>query len=102
LRLALRVGTLSAMPKRSSKTGPKKPKPEDENQVAHRVLGAVLANSGELKVVPTPKPKNEAAVTLGRLGGAKGGPARAAKLSPKKRAAIAKKAAKARWGAKSR
>jgi hypothetical protein len=88
------------MPKRSSTPKTKKPKSEDENQVAHRVLGAVLANSGELKVVPAPKPKNEAAVALGRLGGAKGGPARAAKLSSKKRSQIAKKAAKARWKAR--
>ena len=42
--------------------------------------------------------KNAAAVELGRLGGAKGGKARAAALSPTKRKAIAKKAAKARWG----
>jgi hypothetical protein len=42
--------------------------------------------------------KNPAAVALGRLGGAKGGKARAKKLSPAKRKAIAKKAAKARWG----
>ena len=41
--------------------------------------------------------KNEAAVSLGRLGGLKGGPARAAKLSKKKRKEIASKAAKARW-----
>jgi hypothetical protein len=41
--------------------------------------------------------KNPAAVALGRLGGQKGGKARAAKLSPKKRSAIAKKAAAARW-----
>jgi hypothetical protein len=41
--------------------------------------------------------KNPAAVALGRLGGAKGGKARAAKLSPAKRKAIAKKAAKKRW-----
>ena len=41
--------------------------------------------------------KNPAAVTLGRLGGLKGGKARADKLSPKKRSAIAKKAAEARW-----
>jgi hypothetical protein len=44
-----------------------------------------------------PPKKNPAAVALGKLGGAKGGPARAAKLSPKKRSAIAKKAAAARW-----
>jgi hypothetical protein len=41
--------------------------------------------------------KNPAAVALGRLGGKKGGPARAAKLSKKKRAEIARKAAKTRW-----
>jgi hypothetical protein len=40
--------------------------------------------------------KNPAAVALGRLGGSKGEKARAAKLSKKKRAEIAKKAA-ARW-----
>ncbi len=42
--------------------------------------------------------KNQAAVALGKLGGAKGGRARAAKLSPAKRTAIAKKAARKRWG----
>ncbi len=41
--------------------------------------------------------KNPAAVALGRLGGLKGGKARAASLSPSARQAIAKKAAKARW-----
>lgn len=41
--------------------------------------------------------KNPAAVALGRLGGLKGGAARAKKLSKKRRAAIAKKAARARW-----
>jgi hypothetical protein len=41
--------------------------------------------------------KNQAAVELGRLGGLKGGKARAAKLSGKQRVAAARKAAKARW-----
>ena len=41
--------------------------------------------------------KNPAAVALGRLGGLKGGRARADKLSPRKRSQIAKKAALARW-----
>ena len=41
--------------------------------------------------------KNPAAVALGRLGGLKGGKARAAKLSAKKRSEIARKAARARW-----
>ena len=41
--------------------------------------------------------KNPAAVALGRLGGLKGGKARAEKLSAKKRKEIAKKAAETRW-----
>lgn len=41
--------------------------------------------------------KNPAAVALGKLGGHKGGMARAASLSPRKRKQIAKKAAAARW-----
>jgi hypothetical protein len=45
----------------------------------------------------TPAEKNPAAVALGRLGGLKGGKARAEKLSAKKRSEIAKKAATARW-----
>jgi hypothetical protein len=44
--------------------------------------------------------KNPSAVALGRLGGLKGGKARAEKLSPKRRKEIARKAALARWGAK--
>ena len=42
--------------------------------------------------------RNPAAVALSKLGASKGGKARAKKLSPAKRKAIAKKAAKARWG----
>ncbi len=41
--------------------------------------------------------KNPAAVELGRLGGCKGGKARAKKLSPERRKEISRKAAKARW-----
>jgi hypothetical protein len=41
--------------------------------------------------------KNKAAQELGRLGGLKGGKARAEKLSPEERSAIARKAAQARW-----
>ena len=44
--------------------------------------------------------KNPAAVALGRLGGLKGGKARAQKLSAKKRSQIAQKAAKTRWASK--
>ena len=46
----------------------------------------------------TPDGKNAAAVALSKLGASKGGEARAKKLSKKRRAEIARKAAKARWG----
>jgi hypothetical protein len=45
-----------------------------------------------------PDNKRAKAKTAGKLGGKKGGEARAAKLTPKKRSAIAKKAARTRWG----
>jgi hypothetical protein len=60
-----------------------------------RIIGEKL--SGEPLDDPNAG-KNPAAVALGKLGGSKGGAARAAALSPAKRRAIAKKAAKARWG----
>ena len=41
--------------------------------------------------------KNAAAVALGRLGGLKGGKARARSLTPEQRRASARKAAVARW-----
>jgi len=67
------------MQKRSSK--------RDVNQIAAEVLKAA---TGEPE-------KNPAAVALGRLGGLKGGKARAKALTPTKRARIARKAAAARW-----
>jgi hypothetical protein len=48
---------------------------------------------------PEPE-KNPAAVALGRLGGLKGGKARAEALSAKRRKEIARKAAEKRWGTK--
>ena len=74
-------------------------RPRDPNQLAHRVF---LESIGEAPKTepPTTKPKNPAAVALGRLGGLKGGLARAAAMTPKKRSQIAAKAAKARWGKK--
>jgi len=41
--------------------------------------------------------KNPAAVAMGKLGGPKGGPARAKALSPERRSEIARKAALKRW-----
>jgi hypothetical protein len=78
------------MPKRSSNDRGGAP-PSDENEAAFR---AVQALTGEL---PETNGKNPAAMLLGRLGGLKGGPARAKKLSKKRRTAIARMAAKKRW-----
>ncbi len=69
--------------------------PKDPAQRAKKVLD--LATGEE---TPTPSEKNPAAVELGRLGGLKGGPARAKKLSPERRKEIAKRAAEKRWGKK--
>jgi hypothetical protein len=82
------------MPNRSSK--PKKPRkpPSDLNALAKFLVDEATA---EPKPQAQPE-KNQAAVALGRLGGLKGGAARAKALSKAKRAAIAKKAAVARWG----
>jgi len=41
--------------------------------------------------------KDPAAVALGRKGGLKGGPARAAKMTPAERTESARKAVQARW-----
>ena len=46
---------------------------------------------------PAAPETNAAAVALGRLGGLKGGKARADSMTPEKRKEIAKSAAKARW-----
>jgi hypothetical protein len=75
----------------------KRKRPADVNQRA--VLIAKIA-TGEIEDTADLKGKNPAAVALGKLGGAKGGKARANSLSPKKRSEIAKKAAKARWAKK--
>lgn len=79
------------MPKRSSKR-------EDANQAAFRTLQEATGDAPKTPAKPAPEPgKNPAAVELGRLGGLKGGKARAEKLSPAHRKAIAKKAADKRW-----
>ncbi len=46
--------------------------------------------------------KNPAAMALGRLGGLKGGKARAKALTSERKTEIAKQAAKARWGTKNK
>ena len=62
-------------------------------------LAAFIVDQTTNEELPPPEQstKNPAAVYLGRLGGLKGGKARAEKLSAKKRKEIAKKAAETRW-----
>ena len=78
---------------------PMKPKrPRDIAQLAHLITQIA---TGEVPNDSFPEDtRNPAAVALGKLGGAKGGKARAASLSPAKRKKIAKKAAEARWKSK--
>jgi hypothetical protein len=79
-----------SMPERSRK--PKRPR--DPNQLAKLVVDLATGEAEE----PNPdEGKNPHAVALGRAGGLKGGKARAAKLSAKRRREIARKAAVARW-----
>ena len=52
---------------------------------------------GRLDAAAAAEMKNPHAAALGRLGGLKGGPARAAALTPRRRRAIARQAARARW-----
>jgi hypothetical protein len=76
------------MPKRSRKEA------KDPNRSAFRVVQ---------QTIEAEKPKkNPAAVALGRLGGLKGGKARAAKMTAQERSASASKAARAMWKARAK
>lgn len=66
------------------------------NILAASIVAKITSEAIE-KDKKTKPEKNPAAVALGRLGGLRGGIARAEKLSAKKRKEIAKKAANARW-----
>lgn len=76
------------MPKRSSK-------PRDLNQMAKALVDQ--GTDPDDKGTDPYEGKNPAAVELGRLGGQKGGKARAESMTAKQRSAAAKKAARARW-----
>ena len=73
---------------------PKK-RPRDVNQLAKLLTDQATGNAPPDP--PVEDRRNPAAVALGRLGGLKGGRARAVKLSKSQRSKIAKAAAKARW-----
>ncbi len=94
------------MPKRSSTPEPTQKKPaakrpgtsrdHDFATIARNVVEQAIGERLDGSPLPV-ETKNPHAVALGKLGGKKGGKARAEKLSPAKRKAIAKKAARARW-----
>lgn len=72
--------------------------PSDPFQAAHSVFAQI---TGEKPRVDPPPEKDPAAVALGLKGGAKGGKARAAGMTPEQREESARRAAAARWGKKS-
>lgn len=74
----------------------KKKRPTDINQRAKSIVDIA---TGETKdTILNSDGKNAAAVELGKLGGKKGGKARAESLTAERRSEIAKEAAKIRWG----
>ena len=83
----------------------KKKKATDAHVIAHEILQALAGEPTHTTSVQKvsskkkgPPAKNPAAVALGRLGGLKGGKARDKNLTAKEKSAIARKAAKTRWG----
>ena len=78
------------MQKRSSKA-------KDINQIASNIVTAATGQDSVPQSVRPGPAKNPAAVALGKLGGLKGGKARAKALSANRRKAIAKNAAEKRW-----
>lgn len=85
------------MPKGSSKK-----RKEDSSQASHRILEMIIAKTEADAPEPdepveiTPEMR-AAAAAFGRIGGKKGGPARAAKLTGERKSEIARIAAAARW-----
>jgi hypothetical protein len=72
-------------------------RPANPKQLAKRIVAIATGKEGATASTDPLEGKNPAAVALGRLGGLKGGKARAQSLSRKQRADIARRAATARW-----
>ena len=76
---------------------PERPRrPRDPNELAFQVFQEAIGEAPPPEPAPE-REKNPAAVALGKLGGKKGGKARASKMTPEERAESARKAALARW-----
>jgi hypothetical protein len=69
-----------------------KKRPTDINQRAKMIVDIAIGDVEE-----KPDTRNPAAIALGKLGGSKGGKARAEKLTAEERKEIARKAAAKRW-----
>jgi hypothetical protein len=67
-----------------------------------KVATTVAEETSETAPISEERTKNPHAVALGRLGGQKGGKARAEKLTPEQRSEIARKAVQARWAKRSK
>jgi hypothetical protein len=88
---------LTVMPKRPAKRPHVKDR--DFSVIARLVVEQAIGEKLDGSPLDNPDTgKNPHAVALGRLGGVKGGKARAANLSKQKLKAIGKKGAQARWG----
>lgn len=74
------------------------PRPRDPNELAKLITD--IATGAKDDRILTDDGRDLAAVLLGRLGGLKGGRARAEKLSPERRSEIAARAAQERWSRK--
>jgi hypothetical protein len=83
---------MGAMPKRSSKAPP-----TDPNRSAFAIVEQDTADEAEILRDIEESTKDPAAVSLGRKGGLKGGPARARNMTAEERKENARKAAEARW-----
>jgi len=94
---------MGSMPTRSSKAPKRQGAAHDFTVTARRVVEQAIGERLDGSPLPdSNEGKNPAAVALGKLGGAKGGKARAKALSPAQRKAIAQKAASIRWKRRSR
>jgi hypothetical protein len=71
-----------AIRERDNSPMPARPKNLDMNQLAKRILDEAVGDEPKAEPPPEPAKKNKAAVALGKIGGKKGGAARAASLSP--------------------
>ena len=75
----------------------KKKRPRDYEPAGQVIVDIATGNEDDREPSPEEQGKDPAAVSLGRRGVLKGGKARAASMTAKRRAEIAKKAAEARW-----